>query len=256
MKEFLKKKVSKIRLDFFKLIKEGLKYHIGGSLSCIDLLVCLFYKKNFIYKKKFIFLLSKGHALGIFNAILIDKKIIKKEFFLNQFKNNSVGGQLDIFNSGSVDWNTGSLGHSIGIAIGMSISNPKKKIITLIGDAEIDEGSIWEALFYLSEKKISNIIIIIDRNKQSASKNIDYKEIFDKNFFSKLSINTYSINGHNIDEINSCYNKVLTNNKSAIIIANTVKGHGIKFFENNLKYSHNLPNNNLLEKIIKNYENQ
>ena len=77
------------------------------------------------------------------------------------------GGQLDIFNSKFVDWNTGSLGHALGVGIGLSIRNPKKKIWIVVGDAEFEEGSIWEALFYISEKKINNMIIIIDRNKMS-----------------------------------------------------------------------------------------
>ena len=87
------------------------------------------------------------------------------------------GGQLDIFNSKFVDWNTGSLGHALGVGIGLSIRNPKK-IWIVVGDAEFEEGSIWEALFYISEKKINNMIIIIDRNKMSASSLIQKKRYF------------------------------------------------------------------------------
>ena len=68
-------------------------------------------------------------------------------------------------------------GHSIGIAIGMAIAEKKKEIITLIGDAEIDEGSVWEGLFFISDKNINNLTIIVDRNNISASSLIEKKKI-------------------------------------------------------------------------------
>ena len=111
-------------------------------------------------------------------------KQLKKDY-----ENFRAGGQLDIFNSKFVDWNSGSLGHSIGVSIGLAIKNPKIKIYVIVGDAEFEEGSIWEAIFYISEKKINNIVIIIDRNRMSASSNINKKDIFDKNILNKLNFN-------------------------------------------------------------------
>ena len=85
---------------------------------------------------------------------------------------------MDIFNykKNFFEWNSGSLGHSIGVGIGMAIADKKKKIVTLIGDAEIDEGSIWEGLFFISDKNIKNMIIIVDRNNVSASSIIEKKK--------------------------------------------------------------------------------
>ena len=109
------------------------------------------------------------------------------------------GGQLDIFNSKFVDWNTGSLGHALGVGIGLSIRNPKKKIWIVVGDAEFEEGSILEALFYISEKKINNMIIIIDINKMSASSSI--QKIFLIKKLHQLNLNILKINGHNHNDI-------------------------------------------------------
>ena len=160
------------------------------------------------------------------------------------------GGQLDIFNSKFTDWNTGSLGHSLGVGIGLAIRNPKKKIWILVGDAEFEEGSIWEALFYLSEKKIKNLIIIIDRNKMSASSSIQKKDIFDKNILHQLNLNILKINGHNHNDIFKSYKKCKNQKISSIIIANTIKGKGFKILENNPKYSHQNPSISILNSLI------
>ena len=154
---FLEKKIKKLRYDFLELISKGVKYHIGGSLSILDIMVCLFYSKKINLKKSINdrnkFILSKGHALGIFYSILIDLNLLSKKKYFSNITQKKFGGQLDIFNCKFVDWSTGSLGHSLGVSIGMAIANPKKKVITIIGDAEIDEGSVWEGLFFISEKK-------------------------------------------------------------------------------------------------------
>lgn len=249
---FLKKKIQKIRFDFLKLIYEGDKYHIGGSLSCLDILVCIFYLKIVNLKKKSrnLLILSKGHALGILYAILLDKKLIKKKKYNILLKKNKIGGQLDKFNVQYVDWNTGSLGHSIGVCIGFALANPNKKIFTVIGDAEIDEGSVWEAMFFISEKKINNIHIIIDRNKLSASSFIEKKEVLDKKILNQLHFDIYKFNGHSIKKIYYYIKNIYKNNKSTITILNTIKGNGIKEFENNLKFSHGQPEKELLELIF------
>jgi len=181
---------------------------------------------------------------------MIDKKILKQKSLTNIKKNNLIGGQLDIYNfkKNFFEWNSGSLGHSIGIAIGMSIAEKNNKIVTLIGDAEIDEGSVWEGLFYISDKKINNVIIIIDRNNISASSIIKEKKSLDMNLLKKLNIQVIELNGHNIDELYRNFKFIFSSKKSSIIVANTIKGKGIKEIENNLKFSHHLPDIKILKK--------
>tara|TARA_Y100001970_G_scaffold30383_1_gene37789 strand:+ start:6574 stop:7362 length:789 start_codon:yes stop_codon:yes gene_type:complete len=252
----ISKKIRKLRLEFLKLLLEGYKFHIGGTLSCLDLMTVLFYNNyiNLNKKNRDYFILSKGHALANFLLILIDKKLISKKNIKNLYTKNKLGNQLDCFNLKFVDWNTGSLGHSVGVSTGLSLANPNKKIWNIIGDAEFDEGSIWEALFYISEKKIKNIILIVDRNKMSASSFIDFKEFFDKKIINKLNINKYVINGHNIGQINSIFKMAKNSKKSSVIIANTVKGNGIKEFENSLSFSHGMPEKKMLEMVYYKYK--
>ena len=251
----LNNKSKKIRLDFLKLIYRDFKFHIGGSLSCLDLLVSILYTSS-IFSKKDFFLLSKGHALGILFSIMIDQNKITYKYLKNLQKKNKVGGQLDIYNLNFNYncWNTGSLGHTIGVSIGLSISNPNSKIFNIIGDAEIDEGSVWESILYISEKKIKNIIIIIDRNKQSASSFIEKKEILDNNFFKNLNLNYHKIHGHDHKSILNTISKILKSKRSSIIVADTIKGYGFKEFEKSLKYSHGIPDKKLLEEVIKKNE--
>lgn len=246
-----------IRLEFLNLIESGYKYHLGGTASCIDLLTVLFYGNFIDLKKKnrVKFILSKGHALGALHAILLNKKIISKKKLDMMSLKGEIGGQLDIYNlKNYVDWNTGSLGHSVGVVTGIAIAKPNKKIWTIVGDAEMDEGSMWEGIFYISEKKINNIIIIIDRNKISASAIIEKKEFFDKKILDQLNLNIFRINGHNHKEIKNIFKKSVNSNKSTIIIAETIKGKGFGIAENNLSYSHQALDKKTLLNIKKIYE--
>ena len=250
----IKIKTEKIKKTFLKLILNGSKYHLGGSLSSLDLITTIVYGGFVNVNKKNIknFILSKGHALGILHAIMLEKNVIKNQSLINLKKKGKIGGQLDIYNfkKNYFEWNSGSLGHSIGIAIGMAIAEKKKRIITLIGDAEIDEGSVWEGLFFISDKNINNLIIIVDRNNISASSLIEKKKNLDINLLEKLDIPIREINGHNISQIYKTLKETYKSKKSVILIANTIKGKGIKEIENNVKYSHHLPKMSILEKYI------
>lgn len=252
------KKISnKIKWEFLDLVEKGFKYHLGGTASCLDLMTVLFYGKyiNLLKKNRSVFLLSKGHALGAFYSILINQKLISKQKLINLKKRAEIGGQLDIFKLPKfIDTNTGSLGHAIGVGIGHALAKTKRKVWIMIGDAEIDEGSVWEALFYISEKKINNIIIIIDRNKVSASVKIEKKEIFDSKFLENLNLNVFYINGHNYNEIKNCYDKAIKLKKSSIIIADTIKGKGLGIAENNLEYSHQNLHKNEVKRVKQIYE--
>ena len=250
----IKEKKIIIKKIFLKLVFDGSKYHLGGSLSCLDLIVTMIYGKFVKINKKSLknFILSKGHALGILHSIMIEKNILKNSSLSKNKKDGKIGGQLDIYNfkKNFFEWNSGSLGHSIGIAIGMSIAEKNKKIVTLIGDAEIDEGSVWEGLFFISDKKINNVIIVIDRNNVSASSKIEKKKNLDINLLKRLDVDVREIDGHNINQIYNTFKEIYNSNKSVIIIANTVKGKGIKEIENNLRYSHHLPKMSVLKKYI------
>lgn len=248
----IKDKNQKIKKIFLNLILKGSKYHLGGSLSSLEIMVTLIYGNFIKIDKKGIknFILSKGHALGILHSIMIEKKLLNKNKLIYEKKIGNIGGQLDIINpiKGFFEWNTGSLGHSIGIAAGMALAS-KKKIVTLIGDAEVDEGSIWESLFLICDKKIKNVVIIIDRNNLSASSIINKKKKnLDIKLLSSLNLDIVDLNGHDIDKLFRKFKSIFKKNNSTLVIANTIKGKGIKEIENNPKFSHQLPSYEILKK--------
>lgn len=246
-------KSKKIKKIFLNLILDGNKYHLGGSLSCLDFICTAIYGRFIkIDKDKGLknFILSKGHALGILHSILLEKKIIKEKTFYENRKKGKIGGQLDIFNPYDFfEWNSGSLGHSVGVSIGLSLTT-KQKIWTIIGDAEIDEGSIWEALFFIKDKKIKNLVIVIDKNNVSASKKIFNKANLNPAILQNLGMNYFNINGHDIKKIFKTLQKVNSINSSSLIILNTIKGKGILEIENNIKFSHQIPSSEILKKYI------
>ena len=256
--DYLTSKGLKVKKIFLDLILNNFKFHLGGTASCLDILICLIYENFINYNKlnRNLLLLSKGHALGGIYSILIEKKLINFKNLIKLKEKKLIGNQLDVYNLKKfVDWNTGSLGHSLGVSIGLSMANPNKKIWNIIGDGETDEGSIWEALHFISDKKIKNIIIIIDRNKISASSKIENKVFFKKNIFKKLNIYTQIINGHSYKQILKALRKATSQKESCIIVANTIKGKGFGDLENNLKFSHHLPSPKIIKSIQENLKN-
>ena len=137
----------------------------------------------------------------------------------------------------TIDFQTGALGHGLPVSVGMSkfyLSNKKcNKIITLLGDGELNEGSVWESLFLAINWELNNLIIIIDKNKYQANdKTTKVLKINNqKKIFKNLGFQVLECNGHNFKSIDSQFNKI-SNKKPVIIIANTIRNYGIKKIEN------------------------
>lgn len=247
---FLKKTANELRLKILDMAVKKSKGHIGGTFSCLDILVYLYYSKFLNITKNNIskhnrdrLILSKGHACLALYLIFENLGFMSKEKLDSYGENNGLGAQLDI-NIPGVDWNTGSLGHAIGVMSGFSIGNKKNKYIAIVGDAEMDEGSIWEALVFAGENKLSNVIVVVDRNRLSVTEKLDDVGIY-RNFMkiiASLGWNGYEINGHDFHEIDSTFKKIRANKKPSIILANTIKGKGVSFMENSISWHHGIPN--------------
>jgi transketolase len=254
MYDDLIKKSRWLRTKVLDLVESGQKGHLGGTFSCTDLLVALYYgeilnvdKENYKSQERDRFLLGKGHAcLGLF-TILVDKGIMPKSI-LNEYGSDSmiIGGQLDTRIPGS-ELNTGSLGHAIGIAVGMSVAanldNREYKSYAMVGDGECDEGSIWESVMLASKLSLKNIIVIVDRNRQSVTDMIQQDDgsgtLEDK--FSACGWQTITVDGHDFDSMMPAFLKIKNQNAPIAIIADTVKGKGVSFMESGLKWHHSVP---------------
>ena len=209
---------------FLAFIKKG-EAHVGGSFSMIELLILLYEK---ILNKNDKFILSKSH--GSFPlCILLKKKGL----------NPKLSTHLEIDSKNGIHCTTGSLGHGLPIATGMAFANKIKKkrgnIFVLISDGECQEGTTWESLLIGNKHNLKNLIVIIDYNKIQALSRIKDALPLDnlKNKLKSFNWNCIEVsNGHSFPNIHSAFKKKFKNNKPKAIILHTIKGKGIKEFEN------------------------
>jgi len=221
----LEKKAKKLRQDTFLAFIEKGEAHLGGSFSMIETLISLY---EIILKKNYKFILSKSHS-SFPLCLLLKEKGLNPEFTTH----------LELDPKNGIYCTTGSLGHGLPIATGMAfarkIKNIKGKIYVMLSDGECQEGTTWESLLIASKHKLDNLILLIDYNKiQALSRLKDALPLDDlaKKFksFNWSCINIK--NGHSFKLIISSLKKKNIKNKPTAIIINTVKGKGIKEFEN------------------------
>ena len=243
---FLKNKSIKMRKKIFNkfyLLKEG---HPGSVMSMMDLLIVLYYSgfvrrtkrnKNYLFKDDII--VSKGHATVGQYPILHDLKVISTKDWNNWGINQKTC--LRIFGNNNIPGikvATGSLGHGIGFGTGIAYSAKKnkidKKVYVIISEGELYEGSTWESLLLLSSLKLDNLYIILDINNNiilgNPKKCLDLGNIEKK--FNSFGIKTEKCNGHNFSQIYNKLKKLQKFKGPTCLLANTIKGKGIKIMEN------------------------
>ena len=225
--------------------------HIPSCYSCVDLINALFEKFDFVNSQKYKFVLSKGHAALALYTVLVQHGLLKKEDLFNLNKaNSSLGGHPDASKIPTVLFNTGSLGHGLPCSIGYAIANKNKKnLFCLLGDGECNEGTTWEAAALANHLKIGNLTVIVDYNK-STNNVLPFHDL--PKIWESFGWEVLVINGHNKEEITKSYDISIVNvDKPKVIIANTVKGYGIPFMENNGTWHYKCPSLKEMEEINK-----
>jgi len=224
--------------------------HVGGSLSAMDIMTVLYHKhlkinpSNPTDPERDRFILSKGHCGVGLAPVLADKGYFDRELLKTYNHTGSkLGMHLDSTKVPGVDASTGSLGHGLPIALGITLATrvTQKSYWTycLIGDGECDEGVIWEAAMSISHYNVTGLITIVDRNKcmmDGRTEDVMRLEPFaDK--WRAFGFQVLEINGNNILAIDEaiCTAKN-TKDKPTVIIANTIKGCGVNFMEDNFKW--------------------
>ena len=235
---YLLKKKKSVKLKLYNYTKRNSSF-LGSCLSCLDVLVYLYYFKYDLTSNKKLrsrFILSKGHAAPNIYSILYDKKIITKREFYSKATYWHPNKNIRC-----VDFQTGALGHGLPIGVGMAKfyndKGSKSKIIVMLGDGELNEGSIWESMLLAVKWKLKNLIIIIDKNKFQA--NDKTEKILKINniakLFKEIGFQVLECNGHNYNDINRKFMKI-SNIKPVLIIANTIRNFGIKEIQNTKAY--------------------
>jgi transketolase len=249
--EYNRKKIVKKIVEICHKKKEG---HIPSSLSIIDILFSIydFVDLNLIKNQSPIrdrIILSKGHAsLGLYS--ILDNFDLLEEPIENFCDFNSSLGGHPSDKIKYVECSTGSLGHGLPISVGMSLSykinKVDQKIFTIIGDGELNEGSMWESLLLASHHKLNNLICILDFN-HSGDRALLLGDIFKK--IKSFDWDVFEVDGNDVESLKKMYS--LITDKPLFLIANTIKGKGIELMENNPEWHHKSPNEIEFQQIIK-----
>ena len=221
--------------------------HIGGGMSVMDMLTILYYKymkidvANPNWEDRDRFILSKGHAGVAYASVLCELGFNDKEQLKTfNLTNSKMGIHLDSNKVIGVDASTGSLGHGLPIAVGTGLAarvlGKDYKTYCILGDGECDEGSNWEAAMSAAHFKVDNVISFVDRNKcmiDGRTEDVMSLEPFaDK--WRAFGFIVKEVDGHNFNELSEAIDFALENKGAPVmIIANTIKGEGIDFMEDN-----------------------
>lgn len=245
----LQKRCEWVRKETLKIHKTAPQTRLASSLSSVEIFVALYYggiinfdPKNISWEKRDRFIISKGHGSISMYPILADLGFFEYNSLISVCKEGSfLGGIPDPIIPGYETIN-GSLGHGLGVGCGMAIALKQKnlelKVYVLLGDGELNEGAIWEAIMFAAHNKLDNLIVIVDYNKVSM---LDYtKNIINlyslKEKFCAFNWDVEEVDGHNIKEVLSSLKKfksIEKNNKPKVIIAHTIKGFGVPQLEAN-----------------------
>ena len=261
----LKKHAYKARRHIVEMIYLAESGHPGGSLSAIDILITLYY--NFLrhkpddpdWNERDRFILSKGHICPALYTVLAMTGYFPVEE-LKTFRkiNSNLQGHPHMLKTAGIEVSGGSLGQGLSIANGIAISLKYDKnsacVYCMVGDGEMDEGQIWEAISTAGHYKLDNVIMIVDFNGLQIDGPVN--EVKNKNPLKKrlesFNWKVIKIDGHNFKEIVGGFKKVNSvKNKPVAIIAKTIKGKGISFMENNPQWHGKAPNKEEFKKAMK-----
>jgi len=256
----LEKKAVEIRKRTVEIIHNASGGHIGGSLSCADILVALHFgimnidPENPVMKNRDRFILSKGHSVESYYSTLEGRGFITSELLDTYGQFNSKLAGHPTRKVPGIELNSGALGHGLSVGVGLAIaakrSGQSYMTYVLMGDGEHGEGSIMEAAAAAGHYKLNNLVAIIDRNHlQISGRTEDVMEIDDlEGKYSACGWSVINCDGHNMEALLECFsNAILQTEKPTCIIAHTVKGKGVSFMEDKAVWHHKTPTNEQLE---------
>jgi len=265
----LKSLANRIRIHAVNMTSLGGSSHIGSILSIADILAVL-YGAILNYKaieprwsERDRFILSKGHSGAGVYAALAESGFMSVEKLKTHYQDGSdLSGHVSHKGIPGVDLSTGSLGHGLPVASGMAlaakIDKKDHRIFVLMSDGECDEGSNWESILFASHHKLDNLIVIIDRNRlqsiHSTEDTLALEPFADK--WQAFGWDVVEVDGHNQQELfDACNNSKTTLQKPLCIIANTTKGKGVSFMENNVLWHYRSPQADEFDAAISELEN-
>jgi len=264
----LEKISSQVRRDIVRMVHKVQSGHPGGSLGCTDFFVTLFFqimKRNSVFdmngKNEDIFFLSNGHISSVFYSVLARSGYFKLDELYTFRKLNSRLQGHPATHEGlpGIRVASGSLGQGLSVAIGAALSkklnNDNNLVYVLLGDGELQEGQVWEALMFASHNKLDNIMVTIDYNGQQIDGPVDEINSL-LNLKDKLKSFGWKViesDGNDYNSLIESFNKAkskLDKGFPVINIMKTVMGKGVDFMENSHKWHGIAPNDEQLAKAL------
>ncbi len=252
----LKIKACKARMGIIEGVFNAKSGHPGGSLSCVDIVTYLYFNhmnidpQNPKAENRDRFVLSKGHAAPALYSVLALRGFFPAENLKTLRKSDSMlQGHPSMKYTPGVDMCTGSLGQGISTACGMALAaklgNKSYRVYTILGDGEIQEGQVWEAAMFASAKGLDNLVAVVDNNGLQIDGKISEVNspypIAEK--FKAFGWNVIEVSAHSFDEIDAAFNAAAEfKGKPSVIVANSVKGKGVSFMEDQVSWHGSAPN--------------
>lgn len=265
MNDNLKALAYRLRRDVLDMIYQAKTGHMGGDFSVMDILVSLYMKEMNISPEnqnqpdRDYFIMSKGHSVEAYYSVLAAKGFLNKNEVIANFSkfgskyighpNNKLPG---------IEMNSGSLGHGlpvcVGIALACKMDDRKNRVYTVMGDGELAEGSVWEGAMAASQYGLDNLCAVVDRNRLQISGSTEdvmhHDDLAAR--FTAFGWNAVSAEGNNIDSLLKAFETAReTKGKPTVVIANTTKGCGVSFMENQAGWHHKVPDAQQYELAVK-----
>ena len=259
-------KAMDLRKVVLEMIRKSGGGHIGGDFSVMETLVALYFDvmnispENKDDPDRDYFVMSKGHSVESYYAVLADKGFFDTQELIDTFSqfgskfighpNNEIDG---------IEMNSGSLGHGLPVSVGMALAcrmdKGPSRIYTVMGDGELAEGSVWDGFMAAGHYKLGNLCAVVDRNHLQISGTTE-EVMTHENLHQQVESfgwNVLEANGNSISEMSEAFQSAMNvDDKPTLIIANTIKGFGGgDVMENNVGWHHHVPNDEEYEKIVK-----
>ena len=264
--ENLKALAYELREDVMDIIMSGKAGHIGGDMSVMEILTEIYFDQmnispeNMDDPNRDKFVMSKGHSVEAYYAVLAKKGFFPIEEVVEQFSkfgskyighpNNKLPG---------IEMNSGSLGHGLPVCVGMALAGKMNgqdyRVYTVMGDGELAEGSVWEGAMAAHQYKLDNLCAVVDRNRLQISGNTEdvmgHDDLHER--FRAFGWNVIDVaDGNDIDQLKAAFDAAKeVKGKPTVLIANTIKGKGSPIMENKANWHHKVPNEEELAQIRK-----
>lgn len=250
------------RLDLLRYIVHAGAGHTGGSLSCVDILNVLYNRvlrvapETFDDPNRDRYVQSKGHSVEALYVVLADRGFYPKSELetLCHYHSRFVGHPTR--KVPGIEMNTGALGHGLPISVGMALAGKMNtspyRVFTLLGDGELAEGSNWEAAMAAAHYKLDNLTAILDHNTLQITghtRDVCSNEPIDEKF-QAFGWEVQTVDGHDVAALTDALSQPHGAGLPRCVIANTVKGRGVSFMENVVKWHHGVPSHDEYQQAI------